>query len=77
MRHGAVVATSTRPDNITITLDARRKRGPVAIFDPNNSPRASPVVCAGHPYAAAKTPHSDDPHFRHVPPRLWRQERRF
>lgn len=31
---GAVVTTSTRPDNITATIDARRERGPVAIFDP-------------------------------------------
>lgn len=31
---GAVVTTSTRPDNITATIDQRRERGPVAIFDP-------------------------------------------
>jgi type IV secretory pathway TraG/TraD family ATPase VirD4 len=31
---GAVVTTSTRPDNITATIHARRERGPVAIFDP-------------------------------------------
>jgi type IV secretory pathway TraG/TraD family ATPase VirD4 len=31
---GAVVTTSTRPDNLTITLDARSRRGPVALFDP-------------------------------------------
>lgn len=31
---GAVVATSTRPDNATITMTARAKRGPVAVFDP-------------------------------------------
>lgn len=33
---GAVVTTSTRPDNIAITLEARRQRGPVAIFDPQH-----------------------------------------
>lgn len=33
---GAVVTTSTRPDNIAITLEARRERGPVAIFDPQH-----------------------------------------
>jgi type IV secretion system protein VirD4 len=31
---GAVVATSTRPDNLAVTMEARRKIGPVAIFDP-------------------------------------------
>ena len=31
---GAVVTTSTRPDNLTATLRARRRRGPVAVFDP-------------------------------------------
>jgi len=31
---GAVVTTSTRPDNITATIDARRDLGPVAVFDP-------------------------------------------
>jgi type IV secretory pathway TraG/TraD family ATPase VirD4 len=34
---GAVVTTSTRPDNLTITLAARRRRGgPVAVFDPQH-----------------------------------------
>ncbi len=31
---GPVVATSTRPDTLAITMRARRARGPVAIFDP-------------------------------------------
>lgn len=31
---GAVVTTSTRPDNLTLTLAARAKHGPVAVFDP-------------------------------------------
>lgn len=31
---GAVVATSTRPDTLAVTLAARRRRGPVAVFDP-------------------------------------------
>jgi type IV secretion system protein VirD4 len=31
---GSVVTTSTRPDNITATLRARKARGPVAVFDP-------------------------------------------
>ncbi|GAA4760230.1 hypothetical protein GCM10023350_53110 [Nocardioides endophyticus] len=31
---GAVVTTSTRPDNIAATMRARHARGPVAVFDP-------------------------------------------
>ena len=31
---GAVVTTSTRPDNLAATMTARAKRGPVAVFDP-------------------------------------------
>lgn len=31
---GAVVTTSTRPDNLTVTLRARQRAGPVAVFDP-------------------------------------------
>ncbi len=33
---GAVVTTSTRPDNLTVTLKAREKHGPVAVFDPQH-----------------------------------------
>lgn len=31
---GAVITTATRPDTIAITLNARARRGPVAVFDP-------------------------------------------
>ena len=31
---GPVVATSTRPDTLTVTMTARAGRGPVAVFDP-------------------------------------------
>jgi type IV secretion system protein VirD4 len=31
---GAVVTTSTRPDNLAATITARRTRGPVGVFDP-------------------------------------------
>ena len=41
---GAVVTTSTRPDNLTVTLTARAARGPVAVFDPQ---RLTPGVAAG------------------------------
>lgn len=33
---GAVVTTSTRPDNLTATLRARERRGPTAVFDPQH-----------------------------------------
>jgi len=33
---GAVVTTSTRPDNLTATMRARQKHGPVAVFDPQH-----------------------------------------
>ena len=36
---GAVLTTSTRPDNIQATLETRRHHGPVAIFDPQRLAR--------------------------------------
>jgi type IV secretory pathway TraG/TraD family ATPase VirD4 len=33
---GAVVTTSTRPDNIVATIRSRQERGPVAVFDPQH-----------------------------------------
>lgn len=41
---GAVVTTSTRPDNLTATMRARQKHGPVAVFDPQ---RIAPGLSAG------------------------------
>jgi type IV secretion system protein VirD4 len=41
---GAVVTTSTRPDNLTVTLAARRLAGPVAVFDPEGLAPAPGVV---------------------------------
>ncbi|WP_258062161.1 MULTISPECIES: TraM recognition domain-containing protein [unclassified Rathayibacter] len=39
---GAVITTSTRPDNLTATLRARERQGPVAVFDPQQlAPRLS------------------------------------
>ena len=32
--NGPVVTTSTRPDNLAVTMAARARRGPVAVFDP-------------------------------------------
>lgn len=39
---GPVVATSTRPDNLTTTLDARQRAGPVAVFDPQGLAQGVP-----------------------------------
>jgi type IV secretion system protein VirD4 len=56
---GAVIATSTRPDNLTAALAARAKVGPVAVFDPQglapgipSSTRWSPVRGCENPQTA-------------------------
>ncbi|MFV0307067.1 MAG: TraM recognition domain-containing protein [Desertimonas sp.] len=56
---GAVITTSTRPDNLTTTLRARERHGPVAVFDPQHlAPglpaglRWSPVRGCEHPLTA-------------------------
>ncbi|HWK20922.1 MAG TPA: TraM recognition domain-containing protein [Microbacteriaceae bacterium] len=41
---GAVLTTSTRPDNLAATLSARKRLGPVAVFDPQS---LAPGVPAG------------------------------
>ena len=41
---GAVIATSTRPDSLAVTLKTREKVGPVAIFDPQH---LAPGLTAG------------------------------
>jgi type IV secretion system protein VirD4 len=41
---GAVVTTSTRPDNIVATISAREERGPVAVFDPQHLTAGLPIV---------------------------------
>jgi type IV secretion system protein VirD4 len=41
---GSVVTTSTRPDNLSVTLRARMRVGPVAVFDPQ---RLAPGLPAG------------------------------
>ncbi|TCC52129.1 type VI secretion protein [Kribbella pittospori] len=40
---GAVVTTSTRPDNLAATLELRRAIGPVAIFDPQGLGRVEGI----------------------------------
>lgn len=41
---GPVLTTSTRPDNLTVTLKVRQRKGPVAVFDPQ---RLAPGLPAG------------------------------
>ncbi|GAB4086399.1 hypothetical protein GCM10028784_30290 [Myceligenerans cantabricum] len=40
---GAVVATGTRPDTLAITMKAREKIGPVAVFDPQHLVQGVPA----------------------------------
>ena len=56
---GSVVTTSTRPDNLAVTLSARTARGPVAVFDPqglapglSSAARWSPVRGCEDPHVA-------------------------
>lgn len=55
---GSVVTTSTRPDNLAVTKDARRRRGPVVVFDPQGlaalptSARWSPIRGCERPQVA-------------------------
>ncbi len=56
---GAVITTSTRPDNLTVTIAARAARGPVAVFDPQglagdvaSATRWSPIRGCENPQTA-------------------------
>lgn len=56
---GPVLTTSTRPDNLTVTLRRRAERGPVAVFDPQglapgvrSATRWSPVRGCEDPHVA-------------------------
>jgi type IV secretory pathway TraG/TraD family ATPase VirD4 len=48
---GAVITTSTRPDNLTVTLDSRSRKGPVAVFDPQ---RLAPGLPGGVRWSPAR-----------------------
>lgn len=52
---GAVITTSTRPDNLTATLRARQTMGPVAVFDPQHLAEGCPPGCAGRRSGDAMT----------------------
>lgn len=53
---GAVVTTSTRPDNLTATLRARQKIGPVAVFDPQHLAEGLPAGLRWSPIRGCKDP---------------------
>ncbi|WP_343035165.1 type IV secretory system conjugative DNA transfer family protein [Cellulomonas septica] len=52
---GAVVATSTRPDTLAVTLRHRRRNGPVAVFDPQRL-AGLPGGLAWSPVRGCETP---------------------
>lgn len=53
---GAVVTTSTRPDNLTSTLTARGARGPVAVFDPQQLTEGLPTGLRWSPIRGCQDP---------------------
>jgi len=53
---GAVVTTSTRPDNLTATLRAREKVGPVAVFDPQHLAEGVPAGMRWSPVRGCEDP---------------------
>jgi type IV secretion system protein VirD4 len=54
---GAVITTSTKPDNLKATLLARSTRGPVAVFDPQGMlGPTSAHLCAWDPVAGCEDP---------------------
>lgn len=53
---GAVVVTSTRPDNLTATMRARRRIEPVAIFDPQHLAEGLPSGLRWSPIRGCESP---------------------
>ncbi|MGR0221573.1 TraM recognition domain-containing protein [Agromyces sp. ZXT2-6] len=53
---GPVVTTSTRPDNLTVTLRARQRTGPVAVFDPQHLAAGVPAGLRWSPIRGCEDP---------------------
>ena len=53
---GAVVTTSTRPDNLTATMRVRESFGPVAVFDPQGLVPGLPSTTKWSPTRACRSP---------------------
>jgi type IV secretory pathway TraG/TraD family ATPase VirD4 len=53
---GPVVTTSTRPDNLAVTLVARARRGPVAVFDPQGLASGVPSAARWSPVRGCERP---------------------
>ena len=53
---GAVITTSTRPDNLTAALAARSKMGPVAVFDPQGLAPGIPSATRWSPIRGCENP---------------------
>src|SRR6478735_4110615 len=53
---GAVITTSTRPDNLTVTLSARGRVGPVAVFDPQQLAPGLPPATRWSPIRGCEDP---------------------
>ncbi len=54
---GAVLTTSTRPDNLTVTMTRRAARGPVAVFDPQHLAPGIPSATRWSPIRGCQDPH--------------------
>jgi type IV secretion system protein VirD4 len=53
---GAVVTTSTRPDNLAATMTARARRGPVGVFDPQGLARGVTGALRWSPIRGCESP---------------------
>ncbi len=54
---GAVLTTSTRPDNLTVTMTARARLGPVAVFDPQGLAQGVVSARRWSPIRGCEDPH--------------------